>query len=187
LLSFFKAEALRAVCSQLGIVAATKTQMIEALASALPNNERGLSRVSAGLVVATLPGVLGFLRRQALSARIVRTEADAERALESALRQQFAAVSTQYSVGGYLGYRIDIDLGDGIVGVEVKLAESVVSSASEAYRTLGQALVYDRRRYRGTVIVALVGADAIRQQPAFAEIEGFLGEMGAHPVFVPVR
>src|SRR5438132_1197250 len=94
LLSLFKAEALRAVCSQLGIVAATKTQMIEALASALPNSERGLSLINPDLVVATLPGVLGFLHRQTLPARIVHTEADAERALESTLRRQFAAVST---------------------------------------------------------------------------------------------
>lgn len=70
----------------------------------------------------------------------VRDEAEAESALARALMRRFRGVSTQFSVGGYFGHRIDIALGDGKIGVEVKLVKALLESSGEAYRAIGQAM-----------------------------------------------
>lgn len=184
ILNRFKAEGLRRVCSQYGIQAPTKELMVRGLSNLLAPEERSLSGHQAALTRPTLPAVLGHLQRLTLPWRLVRTEAEAEQAIARSLKRHFVGVSTQYSVGGYLGYRIDIDLGDGQVGVEVKLADAVRASSSEAYRTLGQAFVYDRRKYGGRVIVALVGPDSLRHEASLVEVSDLLRSVGVTVAYV---
>jgi len=186
-LALLRSESLRRICSNHGIVASRKADMVAALVASLRPDEQSLTPEGPRRVEPTFDAVVAFLSRLELHWRRVRDEATAETAIESALRGEFSRVSTQYSVGGYLGYRIDIDLGNGAIGVEVKLAEALVGSSSEAYRAIGQALVYDRRRYRGKVIVASVGPDEVFARPAMAEIEAFLRDVGATPVRIRLR
>jgi hypothetical protein len=118
----FRTGALRRVCSVFGIRAATKEEMIHALAALLGPAGEDLSLEQSQLVAPTLTDVTDYLSSLVLPWRLIRSEGDAEDALARALRKRFLGVATQYSVGGYLTYRIDIALGDGLIGVEVKLA-----------------------------------------------------------------
>ncbi|MFN0151695.1 MAG: hypothetical protein ACKVU1_13405 [bacterium] len=187
LLALMRAESLRRVCGDFGLSLPTKADMVNALVTALRQDERTLSPDGPRRVEPTFPAVVEYLGRLELGWRRIRDEADAEAAIEAALRREFSRVSTQYSVGGYLGYRIDIDLGDGAIGVEVKLADSIVNASSETYRTIGQAVVYDRRKYKGKVIVAIAGPDDVFSRPAMAEIESLLRDVGVTPVRVRLR
>lgn len=187
LLLLFKAEALRPVATRFGITQYTKAEMAAALAAALPDHERRLTPEGPPRTQPTFPAVLGFLRRLVLPWRRIRSEGDAETAIAAALRREFSAVATQYSVGGYHGYRIDIDLADGTIGVEVKLGKALVGAASEAYRAVGQAVIYDRRKYKGRVLLALVCHEGVRQHPALLELEELLKDLGITCAFVALR
>jgi hypothetical protein len=87
--------------------------------------------------------------------------------------------------GGYLGLKIDIDLGNGRVGVEVKLAESLLKAA-EAHRLIGQAVYYQKRRYQDNLIVAVVGRSGDLEAPMLKELGSFLESIGVVYVGVPV-
>lgn len=65
-------------------------------------------------------------------------------------------VHTQYSVGGFLPLKIDIDLYDGSVGIELKLAKEL-GQAINAERLLGQIIYYSKRKYKENLIVLIVG------------------------------
>ena len=114
----------------------------------------------------------------------VRTAID--RRPRGALMRRFRGVSTQYSLGGYFGHRIDIVLGDGKIGVEVKLARAVLNSSSEVYRAIGQAIVYSHRKVVGRLVVAIVAPVALIGAPALLEVCGLLEATGAGVVFVPL-
>ena len=88
---------------------------------------------------------------------------------------------------GHFGHRIDIDIHNGQFGLEVKLATAVIESSSEAYRLLGQAFYYDRRRYAGRLLVVIVGPDKLQQHPIVVEIRDLLDVLGVAGLYLPVR
>lgn len=186
-LSLIRVAALRRVCAGFGLSARSKAEMVSLLVELLSEDERALTPAGPPRGVATPPAVVEYLRGLELPRWRVRDEADAEVAIAGALRREFSNVSTQYSVGGFLGYRIDIDIGDGNVGIEVKLSEALISSSSEAYRAIGQAVLYGRRRYQNNVILAVVGPEAVRSQPAMSEIEALLSNLGVMCVHILLR
>lgn len=68
-------------------------------------------------------------------------------------------VHRQYNMQGYLGLKCDIDLGDGQVGIELKLANQLSNSSSNIERLLGQVLYYSKRTYKENLIVIVVGLE----------------------------
>ena len=68
-------------------------------------------------------------------------------------------VHRQYNIQGYLGLKCDIDLGDGQVGIELKLANKLSNSSSNIERLLGQVLYYSKRTYKENLIVIVVGLE----------------------------
>ncbi len=68
-------------------------------------------------------------------------------------------VHRQYNIQGYLGLKCDIDLGDGQVGIELKLANQLSNSSSNIERLLGQVLYYSKRTYKENLIVIVVGLE----------------------------
>jgi len=64
-------------------------------------------------------------------------------------------VHRQYNIQGYLGLKIDIDIADGQVGIELKLANQLNTTSIE--RLLGQVLYYSKRNYKENLIVIVVG------------------------------
>ena len=67
-------------------------------------------------------------------------------------------IHREYSVGGFLGLKIDIDINDGKVGVEIKILKSLNSSQYE--RLLGQAIYYKKRKYDENLIILIVGTNS---------------------------
>ena len=177
-IGLFKAETLRKLCTTVGVRAATKDEMIRGLVATLMVDEQVLSRVGPDRHPPTREAVLEILRGNALPPWVTRDESAAEQSIGFLLRKVFSGVAHQISVGGFVGDRIDIDLGGGAVGVEVKLAKALNESASEAYRGIGQAVVYQRVRYSKSLIVAIVGARKEFDGSPAAEVAGLLHELG---------
>jgi hypothetical protein len=64
-------------------------------------------------------------------------------------------VHRQYNIQGFYGLKIDLDIGDGQVGIELKLASQLSTTSVE--RLLGQVLFYSKRTYKENLIVIVVG------------------------------
>lgn len=182
-LECFSAESLRRVGTRFGIRVPSKAELIASLVAALtePFPPPALQ------VATTIESIRAFVLSLAGSHRGLRSEADAECFLASALADHFAEVRTQVKVPGHLGHRIDIDIQSGRFGVEVKLASAVVESSSEAYRLLGQAFYYDRRRYAGRLLVVVVGPEALGRHPVIREVFDLLGVIGVTGVCLPMN
>lgn len=88
---------------------------------------------------------------------------------------------SQYNIGGYLGLRVDIDLGDGQVGIELKLAKEL-SAANNIERLFGQVIYYSKRVYKDKLIVVVVGSDKEYTQ-IVKEVEKFINELGVTFVY----
>jgi hypothetical protein len=187
ILALFRTEALRRVCTRFGIRAAGKDGMILALSSLLGSAAQNLALEETALVAPTVAKVAGYLSELVLPWRLIRDEGEAEAGIARALRKRFRMVSRQYSVGGHLGYRIDVALGNGRVGVEVKLARALVGSSSETYRALGQAIVYKNRKFANRLVIAIVGPDHAAAEPALAEVCALLDAIGAVVTYVRLR
>ena len=85
------------------------------------------------------------------------------------------------NVGGYFNLAIDLDIGNGLVGVEVKHAASLLKAA-EAHRLIGQAGYYQRRRYGENLIVAVVGNQTELGDLGVREVMSFLQDLGISTV-----
>ncbi len=123
--------------------------------------------------------VIDQLTRLKIPRRKIEEEKDAEDAIrEHLLGVGFKDVHSQYNVSGYLGLTIDIDIGNGKVGVEVKLGDSLSESAGAVQRLIGQAIYYQRKQYKGNLIVAVVGRRDELDQPKLRETFSFLESLG---------
>lgn len=78
-------------------------------------------------------------------------------------------VHRQFSVGGNLALKIDLDI-DERIGIEIKLAEELMN-ASNAQRLLGQALYYSRRKYNQNIIIVVIGPTKLQKDPMLKEIQ----------------
>ncbi len=119
------------------------------------------------------------LRRLTIPHQAARSEKSAESALLSWLEEGgFKGLSTQTYIGGPIGLKIDIDIGDGKTGAEVKLASSLLASAPEIHRLIGQAIYYDRKKYRGNLVVAVAGNPDDLVDQRLCETFLFLEDLG---------
>lgn len=180
-LEYFSAEALRSVALRYGVRASAKAELIGALSAAvaLASAERELGPTTFDQLRAYVQSLSGARRR-------LRSESEAEVFLASALADRFDEVRTQAHVPGHFGHRIDIDIQNGRFGVEVKFAPGLVESSSEAYRLLGQAFYYDRRRYAGRLLVVIVGPTSLAVHPIIAELADLLGALGVASLYLNV-
>jgi hypothetical protein len=179
----FNAEALRGACGVLGVPTGRKADMVAALLGSKEIAPAIEASPPVERKVATREAVIEILRSAVVPRREARVESDAEVYLANILDRSFAQIALQYSIGGYLGTKIDIDLGDGKVGIEVKLSSSL-SKSTEVHRMLGQAFHYDRRRYRGNLIVAVVGSSEDFLNPLLMEMAELLNSLGITCTFV---
>jgi len=155
ILDLFLGEALRIVCSSLGVQVGRKDEMIVRLISwchgtasprvsgselgPLVHETMATASPQPTYRPATREEVMRQLRQLTIPRRKAQSEADADGTIGSYLATCFEDVAPQYAIGGYLGLKIDMDIGNGKVGVEVKLADSLLNSAAEIQRLIGQA------------------------------------------------
>jgi hypothetical protein len=185
-LDLFTAEALRVVCGSLDLPKGRKVEMIEALAAKLTDLAPPIVTPSPPVTYRepTKEAVLACLREIKPLKRRIRSEGDFEEAVADYLGPKFRSVAQQYAVGGYLGLKIDLDIGNGQVGVELKLAASLANSTAEFHRLIGQAFYYRFRRYKDNLIVAVAGDREDSQDPLFVELFEVLTSVGITPVHV---
>lgn len=91
-------------------------------------------------------------------------------------------VTTEYAIGGHWKMAIDVDLFNGTFGIELKVAEQLIKSATNVERLLGQVVYYNKRRYNGNMIVMVVGRD-VEYNASIKELGYFIQELGVHFIF----
>ncbi|MCP5492918.1 MAG: hypothetical protein H7A23_00035 [Leptospiraceae bacterium] len=108
-------------------------------------------------------------------------EKDLESHLSSTLKRYYGTenVKEQYSIGGFLGLKTDIDLFNGEIGIELKIYDHL--SASELQRLIGQVVYYTNRVYKERFIVFIVG----RNEPdaIIKELSVFLKAIGGNVIY----
>lgn len=106
-----------------------------------------------------------------------------EKAMENVLAKQFAEkygkhnVTQQYSVGGFLSLKCDIDLFDKkCCGVELKLAKQLKNSATAMQRVIGQVVYYSRRCYKDSGLILLIVGTEKELDSKLEELRNFIEE-----------
>lgn len=136
-------------------------------------NEKGLS-ISFENVITVLENLVVLKRR-------LTSEADLERFIATQLAYVFGKekVSTQYSVGGFLALKTDIDIGNGQVGIELKVADNL--GATDMQRLIGQVIYYRKRFYNNNLLVFIAGRNSISSH--FTELKDFIEELGIKVIY----
>ena len=111
---------------------------------------------------------------------VKKTQYTTEKNVENIISTQLEVpykdkIHQQYGIGGFLALRIDIDINDGQVGIELKLAKELNSSNIE--RLLGQVLYYSKRKYKENLIVLIVGNEKEYDQ-TIRELKSIIIEQG---------
>ena len=91
-------------------------------------------------------------------------------------------ITTEYAVGGHWKMAIDVDMFNGTFGIELKVAEQLIRSATNVERLLGQVVYYNKRRYNGNMFVMVVGK-SVEYNASIKELGEFIQELGAHFIF----
>ncbi|MCU0445552.1 MAG: hypothetical protein MUE85_11605 [Microscillaceae bacterium] len=115
----------------------------------------------------------------------VRNESEIEQLLAPRLGKYFAKVSTQYPIGGIKNARerVDIDVGDGQVGIEIKLAR-LLRKSNERNRLLGQIELYKERKYKNNnLLVLIVGEADLETEENILELKKILQNKGTELYF----
>lgn len=85
----------------------------------------------------------------------------------------------QYSIGGFFGFKTDIDLNNGKIGLELKVFDKM--SSRDIQRMFGQLIYYRNRVYNDNLILLICGS--IQKTPVLSEIESFLKELNIRFVY----
>lgn len=114
--------------------------------------------------------------------RKLSSEKDLEKFVADQLRFVFnkEKVHQQYSVGGPLALKTDIDIGNGQVGIELKLADNL--GAVDMQRVIGQLVYYKNRFYNDRLILLIVSKTTINS--TIHELKEFVEELGITVVYV---
>mgnify|MGYP000126596712 FL=1 len=127
-------------------MASTSDLFGKALASA-GRSLTSLAKDAIGIKDLKPENVIAVLDEIVITNTDLSSEAKLEKRIYNVLHDTFQNAETQYNIGGYLGLRVDIDLGDGKVGIELKLADELVGKAQNIERLIGQTAYYTKRIY----------------------------------------
>jgi hypothetical protein len=113
--------------------------------------------------------------------RRLTAEVDFEKFVTEKLADIFGKerVHRQYSVGGFLALKTDVDVGNGQVGIELKIADNL--SATDMQRLIGQVVYYKRRFYNNNLLLFIVSKSTIN--PTTKELMDFVEELGTTVIF----
>jgi len=130
--------------------------------------------ITPGNVQAALENLVIIKRR-------LTTENDFEKFVAEQLAIIFGKerVHRQYSVGGFLALKTDIDIGNGQVGIELKIADHL--SATDMQRMIGQVVYYKKRFYNSNLLVYVASKSTIN--PTTKELKDFIEELGTTVIF----
>jgi hypothetical protein len=128
-----------------------------------------------GISSVDLSDVITDIEECNIYSRNFPSEKECEQTILKHLRAKsgYNNVHQQYSVGGNLALKIDLDI-DERIGVEIKLADQLIDNASNAQRLLGQVLYYSKRKYQYNVIVLVIGASKLQNDPLIKELASLI-------------
>lgn len=133
-----------------------------------------------------IPEVLSVLKEINIKKIHYTSEKKIEGLILDHLNDKIGRAHSQYNIGGYLGLKVDLDLGDGQVGIELKLAKELLSNASNIERLFGQVVYYSNRKYNDKLIVVVVGLEKENNQ-IIKEIEKFISELNVYFHYMIVK
>lgn len=192
LIGLLKADELKAICEKLGIKTGKKDDMVTFVLQAIDGDATAAESVKATAppeyMEATIDNVIAKIRELTIPKRKVKTEKDAENEIGDCLSEFFRAVMSQYNLGGYLGLKIDLDIDNGKVGIETKLASSLLDkNTSEIFRMIGQGVYYQRKRYGDNFVIAVAGTESDLDYPVIREALSFLSSINIKWVGVQIK
>ena len=141
--------------------------------------------------IPTIEDVLSFLTAGLVIKKTQfygKSESEIENLITKQLREQYGEMNIhrQYSVGGFLSLKCDIDLFDSkCCGIELKLAKQLKNSSAKE-RLIGQVIYYSKRCYQGKLIVLVVGTQK-EYDTSLQEVQEFLSELGAYFVYKEIE
>lgn len=119
----------------------------------------------------TVAGILKDLKKFSIKNASLSAEKVFENHLYDYLSTKYENVHRQASIGGVKALKIDLDIGNGRVGIELKLA-SKVSIQSEKQRLIGQLHDYTDKKYDdNNLIIIIAGSGQYRADPSIKEVE----------------
>jgi hypothetical protein len=140
--------------------------------------------VKKNVIDIQVPTVIDILNKIVIKKTLYVNEKKVEDFICAELNNAIGRAHSQYNIGGYLGLRVDIDLGDGQVGIELKLAKELATTNIE--RLFGQVIYYSKRVYKDKLIVVIVGTDK-EYTPTVKEVEKFINELGVSFVYLKIQ
>ena len=115
--------------------------------------------------------VLTELKAMTLAQQPRKNEVALEKEIFAYLRERFHTVQRQFYIGGVKALKIDFDFANGKIGLELKLAESLLNS-TEKQRFIGQMHDYTTKRYKSENFILVVAGDEVyRNDPTVREIK----------------
>ena len=118
--------------------------------------------------------VVRSLSRLKITPYQIKSERTVEGLVVDHLKKKYKRVHSQYSVGGNLGLKVDVDVNES-VGIEIKLAKQIDSSTANMMRLFGQAVYYSRRKYgKENMLVLIVGNEKYKNSERFKELFKYL-------------
>ena len=118
--------------------------------------------------------VVRSLSRLKITPYQIKSERTVEGLVVDHLKKKYKRVHSQYSVGGNLGLKVDVDVNES-VGIEIKLAKQIESSTANMMRLFGQAVYYSRRKYgKENMLVLIVGNEKYKNSERFKELFKYL-------------
>ncbi|MBL7996999.1 MAG: hypothetical protein JNL32_00035 [Candidatus Kapabacteria bacterium] len=129
----------------------------------------------------TLDNVKNALLNILIYKRRLTSEKDVEKHIADKLAIIFGKenIHRQYSVGGFLALKTDIDVGNGQIGIEIKISDNL--SATDMQRMIGQVVYYKKRFYDNNLLLYVVSKSVI--SPTLNELKTFVEELGVTVIF----
>lgn len=132
----------------------------------------------------TVDSVLANMSGLKLGKKGSFSEKDVHDELEEYLKKIFYSVTREHAIEGKNIKRIDFDIGNGKVGIEIKLADSILKEG-ENDRLIGQIHKYATRKYTANnLIIALAGYSHHERNTIVHELIGDIERAGCHFVFI---
>lgn len=100
------------------------------------------------------------------------TEKSIENQLAKYMKQKFVEVTPQYGIEGRNARAIDIDVANGVAGIELKDAKKVVKTA-EMDRVKSQILAYQEKRYQDCLILLVAGGAEDKNDSCLIELKEY--------------
>lgn len=130
--------------------------------------------------------VVDFLNTIELPKKAITSEKELENFLFKKLSEKFPKIDRQKGLDSSNGMKIDIDLGHGEIGIEIKLSQQLTGNSSKRKEAIGQLVQY-RKTYETDLILVVGGKKTEVQSPLLREVQEGAKSVGARYIFISAK